>query len=84
MAANHSNDKPKKTMTSMVATITKEKIYNLMNKITVIVSAGFLVKNVIGQEWIGAIGISGIEGDFYNVMGLPLHHLYRELKNLTI
>lgn len=36
------------------------------------------------QEWIGAIGISGIEGDFYNVMGLPLHHLYRELKNLTI
>ena len=43
MTANHTNDKPKKTMTSMVATITKEKIYGLMNKITVIVSAGFLV-----------------------------------------
>ena len=28
------------------------------------------------QEWIGCIGISGIEGSFYNVMGLPLHRLY--------
>lgn len=28
------------------------------------------------QEWIGAIGITGIEGSFYNVMGLPLHRLY--------
>lgn len=36
------------------------------------------------QEWIGAIGISGIEGDFYNVMGLPLHHLYSELTKLTL
>lgn len=24
------------------------------------------------QEWIGAIGIKKIEGDFYNVMGLPI------------
>lgn len=32
------------------------------------------------QEWIGAIGITGIEGCFYNVMGLPLHDLYRHLK----
>ncbi|MFT6829150.1 MAG: septum formation protein [Roseivirga sp.] len=29
------------------------------------------------QEWIGMIGIEKIEGDFYNVMGLPLHKLYR-------
>lgn len=28
------------------------------------------------QEWIGCIGISGISGSFYNVMGLPLHRLY--------
>lgn len=34
------------------------------------------------QEWIGAIGIQGIDGDFYNVMGLPLHRLYSELKKL--
>ena len=32
------------------------------------------------QEWIGCIGIRGIEGSFYNVMGLPLHRLYCELK----
>ena len=31
------------------------------------------------QEWIGMVGIAGIEGCFYNVMGLPLAHLYREL-----
>lgn len=32
------------------------------------------------QEWIGAAFISGIKGCFYNVMGLPLHTLYRHLR----
>ena len=32
------------------------------------------------QEWMGMIGITKIEGDFYNVMGLPLQRLYEELK----
>jgi septum formation protein len=32
------------------------------------------------QEWIGNIGIKEIKGCYYNVMGLPLHKLYRELK----
>ncbi len=32
------------------------------------------------QEWIGYIGIEGIEGSFYNVMGLPIQRLYSELK----
>lgn len=32
------------------------------------------------QEWIGYIGIETIEGSFYNVMGLPTHRLYLELK----
>lgn len=32
------------------------------------------------QEWIGMIGIERIEGSFYNVMGLPLDALYKELK----
>lgn len=32
------------------------------------------------QEWIGYIGVSKIEGCYYNVMGLPLHDLYRALK----
>lgn len=34
------------------------------------------------QEWIGYIGISRIEGCYYNVMGLPLHDLYRNLAKL--
>ena len=34
------------------------------------------------QEWIGYIGITGIRGDYYNVMGLPLQRLYTELKEL--
>lgn len=32
------------------------------------------------QEWIGYIGVRGIEGCYYNVMGLPLHDLYQALK----
>jgi septum formation protein len=31
------------------------------------------------QEWIGYVGISGIEGSFFNVMGLPVKELYEEL-----
>ena len=32
------------------------------------------------QEWIGYVGIEGIEGSFYNVMGLPIQRLCRELE----
>lgn len=32
------------------------------------------------QEWIGAVGITGIDGSFYNVMGLPVQRLFSELK----
>jgi len=35
------------------------------------------------QEWIGVVGIRSIEGDFYNVMGLPVSRVVRELANLT-
>src|SRR5512138_3137656 len=31
------------------------------------------------QEWIGYIGISKIEGSYFNVMGLPVKELYEEL-----
>lgn len=31
------------------------------------------------QEWIGAAAIIGIRGSFYNVMGLPVHSLYKAL-----
>ena len=33
------------------------------------------------QEWIGYIGITSIQGSFYNVMGLPTHRLYEALKH---
>lgn len=33
------------------------------------------------QEWIGCVAVEAINGSFYNVMGLPVHQLYRELKN---
>ena len=32
------------------------------------------------QEWIGFAGIEKLEGSFYNVMGLPVHRLYEELR----
>lgn len=35
------------------------------------------------QEWIGCIGIRGIDGCFYNVMGLPLHSLYAAIRAFT-
>lgn len=32
------------------------------------------------QEWIGYIGVTGLEGSYFNVMGLPIQRLYNELK----
>ena len=32
------------------------------------------------QEWIGYVGISRLQGSFYNVMGLPTRKLYQTLK----
>lgn len=34
------------------------------------------------QEWMGYVGIQKMEGDFFNVMGLPLHRLYREIDSI--
>ena len=31
------------------------------------------------QEWIGYIGVTGIEGSYYNVMGFPVQRVYEEL-----
>jgi septum formation protein len=35
------------------------------------------------QEWIGMIGVNRLNGCFFNVMGLPIHHIYQELKNFN-
>lgn len=31
------------------------------------------------QEWIGYIAVTGIEGSYFNVMGLPVQRIYQEL-----
>lgn len=32
------------------------------------------------QEWIGYIGVTKMEGSYFNVMGFPLHLVYEQLK----
>jgi septum formation protein len=34
------------------------------------------------QEWIGVVGIKSINGDFYNVMGLPVSRVLQELSKI--
>jgi len=35
------------------------------------------------QEWIGVVGIKSVNGDFYNVMGLPVSRVVRELHRIA-
>lgn len=35
------------------------------------------------QEWIGLVGISGIEGDLYNVIGLPINKVVVALRSFA-
>lgn len=60
------------------AALTKEEIEYYVDRYSPLDKAG-----AYGiQEWIGAAGIKGIEGSFYNVMGLPVQRLYTYLKEL--
>ena len=36
------------------------------------------------QEWIGVTGIKSVNGDFYNVMGLPVSRVVRELERFKV
>ena len=36
------------------------------------------------QEWIGYIGVTSLQGSYFNVMGLPVQRLYTEMKNLNL
>ena len=59
-------------------TLTADEIEYYINEFTPLDKAG-----AYGiQEWIGYIGIKGIIGDYYNVMGLPVHDLYKHLLTL--
>lgn len=36
------------------------------------------------QEWIGYIGCTGLNGSYFNVMGLPVQRIYEELKKMDV
>lgn len=36
------------------------------------------------QDWIGLIGVTQIEGSYFNVMGLPLHMVYKTLNDMAL
>ena len=36
------------------------------------------------QEWIGYIGVTGLRGSYYNVMGLPVQRIYEAIRTLNI
>ena len=58
------------------ATLSDEEIDYYVNTFTPMDKAG-----AYGiQEWIGYIGVESINGSYFNVMGLPIQRLYRELK----
>jgi len=34
------------------------------------------------QEWLGYIAVDRIKGNYFNVMGFPVHKFYKEMMNL--
>lgn len=59
--------------------LTKTQIENYVDKYRPYDKAGAYAI----QEWIGVVGIRSIEGDFYNVMGVPVSRVVQELAQLT-
>ena len=57
------------------ATLSKEEIEYYVEKYSPLDKAGAYGV----QEWIGYIGVENIKGSYFNVMGLPVQRLYREL-----
>ncbi len=62
------------------AELTKEQIDHYIDHYSPLDKAG----SYGIQEWIGYVGVESIEGSFYNVMGLPIQRLYRELSNFIM
>lgn len=65
------------------STVTEVKFANLEKSDIIYYVDNFLPFDKAGgygiQEWIGCVAVEGIVGSFYNVMGLPVHQLYKEL-----
>ncbi|MDQ6757832.1 MAG: Maf family protein [Bacteroidota bacterium] len=59
-------------------TLSKEQIIFYVDKYNPYDKAGAYAI----QEWIGVVGIKSIKGDFYNVMGLPVSRVVKELHKL--
>ena len=56
-------------------TLTDEEIHYYVNRYRPFDKAG-----AYGiQEWIGYIGVTGLNGSYYNVMGLPVQRIYQDL-----
>lgn len=36
------------------------------------------------QEWIGYVGVTGLKGSYFNVMGLPVQRIYQELRQMGV
>ncbi len=60
------------------ATLTDEEITYYVEKYAPLDKAGAYGV----QEWIGFVGVENISGSYFNVMGLPIQRLYRELCKL--
>ena len=66
------------TTTVCFHTLTQEQIIFYVDKYKPYDKAGAYAI----QEWIGVVGIRTINGDFYNVMGLPVSRVLQELQKL--
>lgn len=60
------------------ATLTNEEIVYYVDRFQPMDKAGAYGV----QEWIGFIGVEHIEGNYFNIMGLPVQRLYKELKEI--
>lgn len=70
---------------TMFSTVTSVKFGNITEEETRYYVENYLPFDKAGaygiQEWIGCVAVESIDGSFYNVMGLPVHQLYKELQN---
>jgi septum formation protein len=76
-----------------ICSTSKERIFSVSTKVTFETLSEEEIRYYVGefrpydkagaygiQEWIGIAACSYIEGSYFNVVGLPVHRLYKELK----